>query len=171
MSEPLAPAIGRALADELNAAFGRIRHCLDQLSDEQLWHRPDAELNAIGNLILHLSGNLRQFIVSGIGGAADTRDRPAEFAARGPTPGRAGLLGGFEVTLADCRATLEKLSTDDWLRPRTIHGEMQTALHAAVKSVAHCRGHTQEIIHMTRALLGAKYRFAGQPSYKPADAK
>jgi hypothetical protein len=54
------------------------------LNDEQLWWRSQPSLNCIGNLILHLCGNLRQWIVSGVGGAADLRDRPAEFAERGP---------------------------------------------------------------------------------------
>src|SRR5207253_3569392 len=62
----------------------RIKHCLGQLDDDQLWWRPHDSQNSIANIILHLCGNLRQWIISGVGGAPDTRDRPKEFAERDP---------------------------------------------------------------------------------------
>jgi hypothetical protein len=162
MTKPLDAALGQTLVDELTGAFGQIRHCVDQLDDEQIWRRPDGDRNAVGNLLLHLAGNLRQYIVSGLGGAADVRDRPAEFSARGPTPGKRELLGIFETVFADCRAALEKQTADDWLRTRTVQDMPHTGLAAAIRSVAHCRGHAQEIIHMTRGMLGERYRFAGR---------
>ena len=82
----LAHAVGIEAGRELEAAFGRIKHCLRQLSEEQVWWRPSPALNSIGNLILHLCGNLRQWIVAGLGGAADHRNRPSEFAEPGPLP-------------------------------------------------------------------------------------
>jgi DinB superfamily len=161
MSDVLSSALGKSLADEMNDAFGRIRHCVDQLNDEQIWRRPHESMNSIGNLLLHLAGNLRQYLVSGLGGAPDTRDRPKEFSARGPTPGKAALLGQLETVLADARAALEKQTPADWLRVRPVQDRQLTGLQCAVQSVSHCRGHTQEIIHMTRFSLGDGYRFAG----------
>src|SRR3954468_13538043 len=67
----------------LVAAHGRIEHCLGQLSDEQLWWRPRPEMNAIGNLLLHLSGNVGQWIVSAVENTTSSRNRPSEFAERG----------------------------------------------------------------------------------------
>src|SRR6266702_8297067 len=64
----------------------KIERCLEVLTDEQIWWRANPQSNSIGNLILHLSGNVRQWIVSGLGGAADGRDRPAEFSEHGPIP-------------------------------------------------------------------------------------
>jgi hypothetical protein len=78
-ADELAAAVGTEAANELTSALGKIKHCLGQLSDEQVWWRPRPSLNSIGNLILHLCGNVRQWIVGGLGGAADSRDRPAEF--------------------------------------------------------------------------------------------
>src|SRR3954452_23792908 len=64
----------------------KITHCMLQLTDEQVWQRPRPEMNSVGNLITHLCGNLRQWIISGVGGSPDVRNRPAEFAAlTGPT--------------------------------------------------------------------------------------
>src|SRR5436309_1717788 len=60
----------------------KIERCLELLTDEQLWWRANPQSNSIGNLILHLSGNVRQWIVSGLGGAADSRDRDAAFGHR-----------------------------------------------------------------------------------------
>jgi Protein of unknown function (DUF1572) len=66
------------------SATVRIKHCLGQLTDEQIWWRSHPSLNSIGNLILHLCGNVRQWIVAGLGSAADSRNRSAEFSERGP---------------------------------------------------------------------------------------
>jgi hypothetical protein len=97
--DDLAAAVGREAAKELASAVGKIKHCLGQLTDEQVWWRSHPSLNSIGNLILHLCGNLRQWIVAGLPKAKDVRDRPAEFAERGPIS-KDGLesrsLGGAE---------------------------------------------------------------------------
>ena len=88
MTDDPAALVGRELADELGQAMGRIEHCLAQLTDTQAWWRPRADLNSVGNLVLHLTGNVRQLIGSELGGAPDARDRQAEFDARGPVPGQ-----------------------------------------------------------------------------------
>ena len=79
-SDQLAAA---AASQELTKALERIKHCLGQLTDEQIWQREAESMNSIGNLILHLCGNLRQWIVAGIGGEQDLRRRPNEFSERG----------------------------------------------------------------------------------------
>src|SRR5437764_6339620 len=83
-ADELATAVGTEAASELASALSKIKHCLGQLSDEQVWWRSHPSLNSVGNIVLHLSGNLRQWIVAGLGDATDVRDRPAEFAERGP---------------------------------------------------------------------------------------
>src|ERR1041385_9451923 len=81
----------------------KIERCLSLLTDEQIWWRPNSESNSIGNLILHLSGNARQWIVCGVGGAADARDRDAEFARREVIPG-AELRSILKQTLREVDA-------------------------------------------------------------------
>jgi hypothetical protein len=158
----LAATVGRELAEELAQAMLRIRHCLDQLTDEQVRQRTSEDRNCIGNLLLHLAGNVRQWIISGVGGAADRRNRPAEFAHRDFVP-KAQLLADLETTLDEATAVLQRTTTDDWLRVRRVQSFEVTGLGAAISSVAHFRGHTQEIIHMTRDFLGERYRFAFVP--------
>ena len=162
MSDDTAALVGRELADELAQALGRIEHCLSQLTDAQSWWRPRADLNSVGNLVLHLVGNVRQLICSELGGAPDARDRQAEFDARGSVP-RAELSAGLRAAVADATAVLTGPATIDWSRRCGFRGQPATALGLAVRSVAHFRGHTQEVIHLTRTVLGDDYRFAGPP--------
>jgi Protein of unknown function (DUF1572) len=169
MSDDLARAVGVEASEELNRAHERIRHCLAQLSDEQIWSRPRPEMNSIGNLILHLCGNVRQWVVSGLGGAADIRNRPAEFAERGPIP-RADLERQLGEVVAEARKVLAGVSGTEWLRVRRIQGHDVSGLSALFNTVPHFRGHTQEIIHQTRALLGDRYRMAWAPATKEQGA-
>ena len=164
MTDDPAALVGRELADELGQAMGRIEHCLAQLTDTQAWWRPRADLNSVGNLVLHLAGNVRQLICSELGGAPDTRDRQAEFDARGSVP-RAELLTALRAAVADATAVLT--GPADWSRACMFRGQPATAPGLAVRSVAHLRGHAQEIIHLTRTVLGDAYRFAGPPPGGP----
>src|SRR5262249_8592208 len=119
-------------------------------------------LNSIGNLILHLCGNVRQWIVAGLGGAGDVRDRPAEFAERGPVP-KADLLRKLDTGIGEAKEVLHKLTARQLLKARPIQGVHLTGLAAIFDSVPHFRGHTQEIISMTRLQLGDAYKFAWTP--------
>jgi hypothetical protein len=160
MADPFREAVNHALCDELAAALGRVAHCLGQLTDEQIWQRPKPDMNSIGNLVLHLTGNVHQLMVSGLGAAPDDRDRPAEFAARGPIPGDE-LLERLVDEVKRARQALIAASSERLCGPVGVGKYDWTAIQAAVRSVAHFRGHTQEIIHMTRFMLGESYQYAG----------
>src|SRR5437868_348333 len=86
----------------------KITAAMDELTDDQLWWRPNDASNSIGNLILHLCGNARQWIVAGVGGATDTRDRATEFATRDRIA-RDALLALLEQTIDDVDAELDRL--------------------------------------------------------------
>jgi len=162
-SDELAAAVGTAAADELESAWKRIAHCLGQLTDEHVWHRSQPSLNSIGNLILHLCGNLRQWIVAGIGGASDVRNRPAEFAERGPIR-KDELLRELEAVVHEARRVLAGVTVRQLAELRRIQGFEVTGLTAIFDSIPHFRGHTQEIVHMTRLQLGDAYQFAWAPT-------
>jgi len=162
-ADELAAAVGAAAAHELDNALDRIKHCLDQLNDEQVWQRSQPSLNSIGNLILHLCGNLRQWIVAGVGGASDDRNRPAEFAERGLVP-ILELLRTLEAGANEAKRVLAGVNAQQLAEVRRIQGFDVTGIAAIFDSVPHFRGHTQEIIHMTRLLLGDAYKFAWTPT-------
>ena len=161
-ADELAGAVGAEAAHEMGNALERIRHCLGQLTDEQIWWRNSSEQNSIGNLILHLCGNVRQWIVAGLGGTADVRNRPAEFSERGPIP-KNDLLQRLEATVRQACLVLNHQQAYDLLRTRRIQGQDLTGLKAIFDSVPHFRGHTQEIIYMTRVMCGSAYKFAWKP--------
>ncbi|MDY3556144.1 DUF1572 domain-containing protein [Gemmata sp. JC717] len=160
MAEDLRTALNRALCDELDAALSRIHHCVGQLTDAQVWWRPPEGTNAIGNLILHLAGNIRQMIHANLTGAADVRDRPAEFAARDAAP-KDALLATLASAVALARDAITAATDERLTERRRVNNFDWTGIEAAVRSVAHFRGHTQEIIHITRTVLGDAYQFAG----------
>jgi hypothetical protein len=148
----------------LLAALGRIEHCLNQLSEEQVWWRPAPAMNAIGNLLLHLDGNVGQWIIAAVEGSESTRNRPAEFAQREPIA-PSELLARLSTTVSLAAAAIASIaSAEQLLERRRIQGNDTTVLTAIYHSVAHFEGHTQEIIGMTRQLKGEAYQFLWTPA-------
>lgn len=160
MANELRSALNHAIADEIESALSRIAHCVNQLSEEQVWWRPPQGMNAVGNLLLHLTGNVKQVLVDNLTGAPDTRNRPAEFASREAIP-KAELLGRLTAIVQQAKAAFTAASDDRLASVVRVNNNDWTGIQAAVRCVAHFRGHTQEIIHMTREILGEKYQFAG----------
>ena len=120
-ADDLAAAVGAAAAHELDSALDRIEHCLGQLTDGQVWHRSRPDLNSVGNLILHLCGNLRQWVVAGLGGTTDVRNRPAEFAERGPVP-KDELVRRLEAVVGEARRVLSGVDARRLTEVRRIQG-------------------------------------------------
>ena len=148
---------------QLAKASDTIRHCLSQLTDAQISWRPHESMNSVGNLVLHLCGNVRQWIISGVGGEPDVRDRPNEFAERGPFGKEDGLRQLDEV-VERADAVLRTAPPLLLLERRRIQGFDTTGLSAIFDSVAHFKGHAQEIVYLTRMQLGDNYRFEWVPS-------
>src|SRR5436853_5152539 len=106
---PLTAALAALRVRITRVLPAQIRDCVGKLTDEQIWWRPNEASNSIGSLLLHLSGNVRQWIVAGVGGAPDTRTRAAEFAAQ-QTLDKQALLMQLSATLAEVDAVLASLA-------------------------------------------------------------
>ena len=143
-------------------AVEKIEHCLSQLTVEQVWWRPTAEQNSIGNLVLHICGNVGQWVLSGVGGEPDSRDRPLEFSERGPLE-VSQLSAKLHDCLRDVEAMLASVDEERLLEPFQVQGFETTGLGAITHSVTHFVGHMQEIISLTRTQLGPDYQFNWQP--------
>jgi uncharacterized damage-inducible protein DinB len=133
---------------------GKIRLALSAMPAEQLWHRANAASNSPANLVLHLSGNVRQWIVSGVGGAPDVRARDAEFAAR-EGAGLEALLTTLESACADAVAVLGHLDAAALTETRTIQGRRTTVFAAIYHVVEHFSGHTGQLILLAKAAAPA----------------
>jgi uncharacterized damage-inducible protein DinB len=136
----------------------KIERCLDQLNDEQIWWRPNTGSNSIGNLVLHLCGNLRQWILSGLGGAADDRVRQAEFDQRAIIP-RSELVSRLRETLKAVDEVLEDFDRGRLLDRFQIQGNMVTAIEAIFHVTEHFSMHTGQIILVTKTLVEADLNF------------
>lgn len=148
----------------LDDGHARFRHVLGQLDDTQVWHRPHPGMNAVGNLVLHVGGNLTQWIAVGCdtardsgGPAPDVRDRPAEFAALGGLTA-AGLGRRLDAAVAAAAMTIGRLNKDHLLEPRDIQGFRVTGMGAVWHSVAHLQAHAQEAVYAARLILAGGYR-------------
>lgn len=147
----------------LEKSHERIRHCLLQLDDAQVNWRPFDAQNSIANVVLHLCGNLRQWIISGLGGAPDVRNRPAEFSDR-HNYSRDELLDRLAGVVSEAATVLSKVSGAQLLGPRRIQGFDVTVMHALWDTISHFVGHTHEIVYITRLQLRDAYRFAFVPA-------
>jgi uncharacterized damage-inducible protein DinB len=136
----------------------KIRTCLDLLSDEDVWWRAHETNNSVGNLLLHLAGNVRQWIISGVGGAADHRQRPKEFSETGPI-GKEELWSNLQRTLADADAVIARCPTKSLLEKRIIQKYEKTALQAIFHVVEHFAYHTGQIVYVTKLRQGMDLKF------------
>jgi uncharacterized damage-inducible protein DinB len=145
-------------SDELRQLAGRIETCLGTLTGEQVWARGSENENAIGNLVLHLCGNVRQWIIAGVGGAPDVRERDREFAARGGVP-LGELAERLRAVVAEAAAVLGQVSAERLAERIEVQNYQTTVLGAIYHVVEHFSGHTGQIIFATKMLTGADLGF------------
>ncbi len=145
--------------------FVKINKAVAELDDEQIWWRPNESSNSIGNLILHLAGNVRQWLVSGVGGAEDVRDRAREFAERSHI-GKNELLDLLKTTLDEADAVLAGVESEcagqndaplhRLCKPQAYE---QTVLDAVFHVVEHFSYHTGQIVFLAKWLVEGRVRF------------
>lgn len=141
----------QAVVRKLDQDRGQIVRCLRLLEPHEVWHRANARCNSVGNLVLHLTGNVRQWIVSGLAGEPFERNRPAEFAERGPLP-LEPMLAAFEQTVRRAIGIITALSAESLGARRRIQGYDVSALVAVFHVAEHFSFHTGQIVHMTKVL-------------------
>lgn len=135
----------------LKQYWPRLRGCVEQLSDEQIWWRPNDASNSIGNLVLHLNGNVRQWLVTSFNRQEDARDRPAEFNERTHISGSA-LIERLGATMEQVSQVLARLTESDLLSPFEIQGRHVTGLTAVYQVVEHYGLHYGQILYATKLL-------------------
>ncbi len=146
MSNPFLQASRDYLVDEY---LPKIRLALAPLTEDDIWWRPDAGSNSIGNLMLHIEGNARQWILGGVAEQVTARDRDAEFSAiAGQT--KAELLTRMTASFRLIGAAIVSVSNESLTAPREIQGASTTVFHAIYHVVEHVSMHTGQIIQLAK---------------------
>ena len=136
----------------------KLERCLASLTDEQIWWRPGSESNSIGNLLLHLAGNARQWIISGLGGEVDKRTRSQEFEESALISG-ADLIARLRQTIDEVDDVLSAFDARRLLDHFQIQGTDVTALEAIFHVTEHFSMHTGQIILLTKMLAQRDMKF------------
>jgi uncharacterized damage-inducible protein DinB len=129
----------------------QIRECVEQLDEEQLWWRPNEQANSVGNLVLHVSGSTRHYLSHLLGGLDYTRNRPAEFAERGPVP-KTQLLSNFDQVISEAAQVLSSFDTSRFLNPTTEPGYYATIFEQLLGISIHLATHAGQVVYITKML-------------------
>jgi len=149
MSHDLALGELSHACERLEHYRGQVARCVQLLSVEELWSRPNTHVNSVANLVLHLTGNVRQWILGGVAGVPVERDRPAEFAARGDDQTAPDVLAGLTAVVCDAISVLSELQAAELTEVRTIQGYEVSVQTAVLHVVEHFAFHAGQIVHAT----------------------
>ena len=135
----------------MNENTPRIIRCLEMLSEEEVWHRPNESANSIGNLILHLNGNITQYIISSLGSKPDVRDRDSEFEPDQNIPA-SSLQRLIEDTVAQATKVINEVSDSELTRSRSVQGFEMSGIGIIIHVVEHFSYHTGQIALLTKLM-------------------
>lgn len=129
----------------------RIEKCLRQLSEEQVWKKPNANSNSIGNLILHLCGNITQYAHASLENGKDERHRDLEFSAPGGFS-KKELLEKITTVTEKAVQIIENISDAELLRNRKVQGFDHTGISIIIHIIEHFSYHVGQIAFFTKLL-------------------
>ncbi len=153
MAEPLHRLFLEFETRKIQQLTGRIKDCLGRLTDEQIWARGGDNENAVGNLVLHLRGNVRQWIVASLGGESDIRVRDLEFSTRGGPTGPE-LIESLERVVSEAVPIIASLTAERLAERVVIQKYDVSVLEAVAHVVEHFAQHTGQIIFATKLMTG-----------------
>jgi uncharacterized damage-inducible protein DinB len=142
----------------INEYTKRIENCLALLSEEQVWQQPNAASNSIANLILHLCGNMTQYVLSGLGELPDNRKRDQEFETKGGFT-KAELIHKLNTVVEEVIAVIEHQTTDSLLQTRTVQGFTKTGMAIVLHITEHYSYHTGQIALLTKLMTNKDLGF------------
>ena len=133
--------------------LAKLKLCVEDLPEEDIWWRPNERSNSVGNLILHLCGNMKQWILSSMGGRPFERDRDAEFAERRPRP-KAELIAAMEATVNEVSGIIGELPADRLLERVPVQVYTPSRLQAIYHVVEHFSYHLGQILYVYKMRTG-----------------
>ena len=142
----------------IKESLPRIQSCVDQLTNEQVWWRPNESSNSIGNLLLHLNGNVSQWIGNGLGNLPDHRVRHLEFDERNPLDKRQ-LMETLTQTMMQAREIIENVPVEELLRQRPVQTFDETGISILIHVTEHFSYHTGQVAYITKMVTGKSLEF------------
>jgi uncharacterized damage-inducible protein DinB len=142
----------------LDFSLEMIGKCFAQISEEEAWKQPNTSSNSIGTLIVHLCGNITQYIISSLGGNEDKRERDKEFATHGGY-NKAALLNKLTTTLQEAKTVIRGMNSHELLKIRSVQGYQLTGTGSIVHVVEHLSYHTGQIALLTKLFVNKDLAF------------
>lgn len=136
---------------KLEENTGKISKCLHELEEAEIWKRPNEVSNSMGNQILHLCGNIRQYVISALGGKKDVRERDKEFSVDGGYS-KTELLGMLTATIEEAKSIIQQLDADKLLEKRPVQGFRYSGIGNIIHVVEHYSYHCGQIAFWTKIL-------------------
>jgi uncharacterized damage-inducible protein DinB len=127
----------------------RLKRCLDELSVEQIWWRPNQHSNSLGNLVLHLNGNVRQWVVAGLGENEDVRKRQLEFDEKGPVSNEK-MLGDLDALMAEVATILDNVKAEDLTKKYLVQGYQESGISILVHVTEHYSYHVGQMTYIVK---------------------
>ena len=165
MSDHLSQTIHRTLIAEvkrriITESVPRIKKCLAQLSQEEIWHRPNENVVSVGNLVLHLCGNLRQWVLSGLGNHPDRRQRDTEFAQTEPISADE-LIQQLDTLMQEVEQVLDQLTPLGLVTTRPVQAYQETGLAILMHITEHFSYHTGQITYYVKTRKNVDLQYYG----------
>lgn len=142
----------------LEESIPRCIQCIERLSDVEIWYRPNSNVVSVGNLVLHLCGNARQWILSGIFGQPDHRERQQEFDTQGPLD-RSYLLNKLTKLSKDLDKAIDTLSHDQLTQVKDVQGFEESVIGILIHVIEHFSYHTGQIVYYTKSNKDVDMKF------------
>lgn len=129
----------------------KLESCVDKLTLDQIWYRPNEHALSIGNTLLHLNGNVRQYILAGLAGGVDTRQRSKEFSERSRIS-KADLLNPLKETMQEVNQYLDQLDLENLTRVRPVQCFDETGVGILIHVVEHFSYHVGQVVYITKMM-------------------
>ena len=136
----------------------KVSQCFDELDEKDIWIHPNESSNSIGNLTLHLCGNIRQYIISSMGGNEDIRERDLEFSTQGGLT-KSELLGKLTAIINEAKSIINDSDSGSLLKVRSVQGYEYSGLGIIYHVVEHFSYHTGQVIFFTKLLKNKDMAF------------
>ena len=143
--------ISQAMFRLYEESVPRLLKCVQEVSDEQLWWRPNDSSNSIGNLVLHVTGNVNQWINAGLGGDDDIRVRQSEFDNRGEI-GRVEMVKRLDAVMSRAKQVLQELQESDLLKIYSVQGYKETGVSIVLHVVEHFSYHVGQMTYIVKSV-------------------